>query len=688
MTEPLVSVVIPAYNASRYIREAVESALRQTYSHLEVIVVDDGSTDRVDWVAQLDPQRVVYVWQPNGGPGSARNAGIRLARGTYVAFLDADDVWEPDKLERQFAALARRPEAALVYGAMRRMDASGCLLEERPRAVPRPSGRIEVSLFWKNTIPLSTVLLRRDCAEAVGLFSDDPDLFGVEDYDLWLRVAERYECLGLDEPLARYRLHLGGISRRTAHAYNAEQRVIEQTAARRGGMDAAKLQRRLARLRFECGHEFWTLGQWAAAREQLWISLRHHPGNARAWFYLIAASFGQPGASAARAVKQRLMSAGGAAVPGGNGRLRLLHVLNTLDTGGAEHVVLNLATRLDPARYALHVCSFSGEGQLADRFRRLGATVHALRRRPGIDGGLVGYLAGLIRREHIQLIHTHNVAPWLYGALAARWTRTRLCHTEHSNVFPHQRLLQAAERWLARWTEVLISDSEKVTRQLIAQGIPADRITTVPNGIDTARFAAPVDRAEVRRRLGLDPGAPVVGTVGRLAAIKDQVTLLEAFALVWSAYPEAWLLLVGEGPMRPELEARAMILGIAGRVQFLGDRSDVPELLGAMDVFALSSVSEGLPLTVLEAMAAGLPVVSTRVGGVPEAVVDGETGLLTPPKDPRALADALIGLLADPMERRRLGAAGRTRARERFDLGRMVDAYEAAYCDEPISQRG
>jgi glycosyltransferase involved in cell wall biosynthesis len=683
----LISVIIPAFNSGRFVREAVESVLAQSHRALEILVVDDGSTERVDWVAEMDPVRVTYLWKPNGGPASARNAGVRRARGEYVAFLDADDLWEPYTAARQLAALTEHPDAAMVYGAVRRMSEAGELLEDAPRPRARPSGWIAEPLFAQNTIPTSTVLARREHLEMVGLFNESPELIAVEDYDLWLRVAERYPVIGLHEPLARYRMHPGGLGKGTLRSYDGEQRVVERAAARDlTGARQRRLSRRLSRLRFACGHELWTAGELADARTQFGLSVRHQPLYGRAWVYLLASLPGQPGVSAARALKSLVLPP--RQPSDGDRRLRILHVLNTLETGGAEHVALNLATRLDPSRYALHVCSLSGEGSLAEPFRRLQVRVHALRRRPGVDVRMIPALAALIRNEGIDLVHTHNAGPWLYGGLAARWAGARLCHTEHSNVFPHQRVMQAVECGLVRWTETLISDSDKVTRQLAAQGIPAGRITTVPNGVETARFTGPVDRAAVRRALGIDAEAPVVGTVGRLAAVKDQETLLAAFALVWSAYPESWLLMAGTGPLRAELEARALMLGIAGRVQFLGDRSDVPALLGAMDVFTLSSVSEGLPLTVLEAMASGLPVVSTRVGGIPEAVLDGDTGLLVPPADPRAMADAIIGLLADPAQRRRLGMAGRARAREWFDLGRMVDAYETAYRHEFISQRG
>ena len=160
MDQPLVSVIVPAYNSSRFIRETVESALRQTHSALEVIVVDDGSTDRVDWVTQLDPGRVTYRWQPNGGPASARNLGVRLSRGTYVAFLDSDDVWEPHKLERQLGEFAQLPQAGLVYTGVVGIDEQGRATSGfRPKG--GAEGRIFERLFENNFITTSTVLVRR-----------------------------------------------------------------------------------------------------------------------------------------------------------------------------------------------------------------------------------------------------------------------------------------------------------------------------------------------------------------------------------------------------------------------------------------------------------------------------------------------------------------------------------------------
>ncbi len=676
---PLVSVIIPVYNKpAAFIREAIGSVLGQTYEPLEVIVVDDGSSQDLSWLRSAYGERITLARKPNGGPASARNHGVGLARGAYLAFLDADDAWEPGKLEAQIAALERRPQAGLSYSAVAAVDAQG-----RPCAGPdarkrQPSGAIFETLFWRNVIPTSTVVVRRECFNGVGLFDEAPALISVEDYDMWLRIAERYEVACLEQPLVRYRRSAEGISRNIARSYAGERLVIEKAMARNAQATPhrrARLRRRLAQIAFDCGHEYFSANDLASARAQFREARRQQPWSLRAWGFW-AATFLRPQHVE---VVRRLKGRRPAAANGRHRQQRVMHVLFSVETGGAEHVVLNLATHRDRANLAMFVCSLTGRGALAEAFVRADVPVVAMGKRPGVDLPLIWRLARLFRRERIDVVHTHNVTPWLYAGLAARLAGARLVHTEHSNLFPHQRRLMAAERWLSRWTETVISDSEKVRGGLLRQGLEPSRVTTVMNGIDTARFSAPADAAAARAGLRMGPAQPVVGAVGRLVPVKDHATLLKAFALVHQQVPDAVLVLVGGGPLREALEQQASALGVSAHVRFAGEQPDVAAFLPLFDVFALSSVSEGMPLTLLEAMAAGKPAVATRVGGIPEAVVDGQTGLLVPAGDAPAMAQALLNVLADPARRQRMGEQARRRAHALFDIHRMVETYERTY---------
>lgn len=358
-------------------------------------------------------------------------------------------------------------------------------------------------------------------------------------------------------------------------------------------------------------------------------------------------------------------------------RRRVLHVLNTLSTGGAEYLVLNVAKALDRTRFEMSVASMGGDGEIGQELRKIGVGTFVLERRQGLDPLLVPRLVSLLRREKIDVVHTHNVAPWLYAGIAARLAGVPVCHTEHSSLFPNQRALKRAERGLGLITKAVICDGEDVRRQLIEeQGLSPRNVVTVYNGVDTALYGAPGDREHERRALGIGPDQPVVGTVARLEPVKDQATLLGAFERVVAAVPEARLVLIGDGSVRAALEEQARSPGLAGKVHFLGRRPDVAALLPVMDIFALSSVSEGLPLTILEAMAAALPCVSTAVGAVPEAIVEGETGHVVPVGNPDALAAALLPLVRDAALRKRQGTAGQTRARALFDLHQMTRRYE------------
>jgi glycosyltransferase involved in cell wall biosynthesis len=212
-------------------------------------------------------------------------------------------------------------------------------------------------------------------------------------------------------------------------------------------------------------------------------------------------------------------------------------------------------------------------------------------------------------------------------------------------------------------------------------GFPLDRIQTIRNGVELSRFAGHMGREDARHALGLPAEVPVVGAVGRLVPVKDHVGLVEATALLGRDGLRPIVAIAGDGPLRADIETRAAALGVQGQVRLLGHRQDIDTVFTALDVFVLPSRSEGLSNTILEAMAAGLPVVATHVGGADEMVVDGATGLLVPPASPQALAAALRRLLLDPALRTTMGHAGRARVEKDFDLAETVRQYEGLYTD-------
>jgi sugar transferase (PEP-CTERM/EpsH1 system associated) len=361
--------------------------------------------------------------------------------------------------------------------------------------------------------------------------------------------------------------------------------------------------------------------------------------------------------------------------------IRVLHVLPQLQLGGMEQGVIKLLNGLSPGRVVGGVCSFESR---VDGVRGLidpRVPVHVLGRRRGNDPALVWRLTRLLRQWRPDVVHSHSWGTLCEGYVAARVARVPyFVHGEHGTMDLRARNLRV-QRWVWRRADGVMAVSSRLAdRMARLTGFPRERVTVIRNGADMTRFST-IDRTEARRRLAITDSAFVVGTVGRLVPVKDHETLFGALARLKRTGVAPLTLIAGDGPLRLSLAERTRALDLDATVRFLGDRTDVECVLAAMDVFVLTSESEGLPNTVLEAMASGLPVVATDVGGVDELVDDGRTGLLAPSKDCAAVADAIARLAADAVLRRRMGEAGRITAASRFGLKRMLDDYDRFYAD-------
>jgi glycosyltransferase involved in cell wall biosynthesis len=314
-----------------------------------------------------------------------------------------------------------------------------------------------------------------------------------------------------------------------------------------------------------------------------------------------------------------------------------------------------------------------------------GVRVHVLGRRPGFQPGLGRRLARLAEEENCGVLHCHQYSPFVYGCLA-KWfsPRLRLVFTEHgrlagAEVSSKRRI---ANGLLTRTPGRLFAVCHELRQFLEAEGFPPGRLEVCYNGIDPGDVASPDTRAAARRLLSLPDDAFAVGSVARLDPVKDLATLLTAFAGLAQARPDARLVLVGDGPERERLEAATRESGLQDRVHFLGARDDVRSLLPGLDAYVNSSTYEGVSLTIVEAMATGLPVVATRVGGTPEVLEHNVNGRLVPAGGADALAAALEDLAGSEAERRRLGRAARETVERRFRFDDMRDTYARAYAGE------
>lgn len=359
------------------------------------------------------------------------------------------------------------------------------------------------------------------------------------------------------------------------------------------------------------------------------------------------------------------------------------HLVENLERGGLERVVIDLVGAQLELGYRCQVVCLFEQGALAQELVSRGVPVEACGKRTGADPRAVLRARGHLRRHRSSVLHTHNMAAHYHGIAAAiglgvrRRINTR--HGMGSIGAPGRR------DWLfartMRVTDAVVTVCEAARRDLLARGIAPGKLVVVPNGIRVEAFTPASDdaRARLAARLGLRADSRLVGFVGRLNPAKDPATLIRAFARAAGDRPEAALVLTGDGPLRGALEEVARATGLANRIVFLGDRGDVRELLPAFELFALSSLTEGYSIALLEACASALPIVATAVGGNAEIVSEGVNGMLVPAGDEGRFAEALGTLLADPARSRRMGAAGREWVLEHGSLRRMAADYARLY---------
>lgn len=366
----------------------------------------------------------------------------------------------------------------------------------------------------------------------------------------------------------------------------------------------------------------------------------------------------------------------------------ICQVLHTLNVGGAEIMAANLARALRHRFQFVFAC-LDELGSQGDQLRREGFEIEVVGRQAGVDWRSMKKLAKYFAAKKVQVIHAHQYTPFFYSAASGLFRkRPGILFTEHGRWHPDlpNRKRIAFNRFALRKRDRVVGVGEHVRKALIDnEGLPADRVGVIYNGVNLSIYGngdgacnAPL---KLKHELSIPHDVTIALQVARLDPLKDHLTAIEAMAKVVKSRSDVHLLLAGDGPERTAIEAKIAEHSLAQQVHLLGSRSDVSNLLRAADIFLLTSVSEGIPLTIIEAMAAGLPVVATAVGGVPEVVLNEITGFLAPPKAPTELADAILALARNPSRRSEMGQAGRRRAQERFSAEDMDANYARAYAE-------
>ncbi|MCL4493064.1 MAG: glycosyltransferase [Nitrospirae bacterium] len=364
-------------------------------------------------------------------------------------------------------------------------------------------------------------------------------------------------------------------------------------------------------------------------------------------------------------------------------KIKVMHITHDLNIGGLQRVVVDIATSLEKSEYRVSVCALREEGPLKGELLDSGVKTFKI---PAAGNG-VDYLSFLklfriLRKERPDIIHTHNTHPLIDGVTAAVMARVPVrIHTDHGRQFPDKKRYMFAERTLAHFTDQIVAVSEKAKKDLSSyEKLDPRGIAVIPNGIDGAKYRRKVNRADKLKELGIRSGnSTILGFAGRLSPEKGLIYLLEAMKLLVRDIPDILLLIAVEGDLSEELGEKTGELGITQNVIFLGPRSDVNEIMGIMDMLVLPSLREGLPLVLLEAMAASLPLVATDVGGNGQAVRNGVNGFLVRPRDAQALCSTIKNLIRHENIRKEFARKSLQIFTENYTIARMISEYDRLY---------
>lgn len=367
-------------------------------------------------------------------------------------------------------------------------------------------------------------------------------------------------------------------------------------------------------------------------------------------------------------------------------KINVLHITFNMEIGGTEQVIRQLVLNIDAARYKTTVLCIDGFiGVIGSQLQDEGVSVICIKRRPGFDFNLIKKIRKYIKDNKINIVHCHQYTPYIYGLFGGLGTGAKVVFTEHGRFHPDSYRIKRMilNPILSRLTSEVTAISSATKIALARYELfPLKKIQVIYNGI------CPPEIATVKKSdLGIGEGVRILGTVSRLDSIKNQKMMINAFKDVLTKIPNAMLLIVGDGPMRESLESQVERLGLDTNVKFVGFKSNALDYMALMELFLLSSFSEGTSMTLLEAMSLSIPCVVTDVGGNSEVVIDKETGLVVPNDDRKSFASAVCSLLSDSTLKRSYGDSASIRFSDCFTVNKMVQAYSALYEKNTISKR-
>lgn len=364
-------------------------------------------------------------------------------------------------------------------------------------------------------------------------------------------------------------------------------------------------------------------------------------------------------------------------------KTNVLFILQTFRTGGSERVVFDLCRRLDPAKFTCSVAAFV-DGAFREMLDEEGFKTFLMPMRSARQDGLriMRAISGFISENGVHVVNAHHFTPFLYSIYGARKNKCKLYFTAHSR----NEIEIVTRKWsyifsaLLRLSNGAIGISPEISDSLRMKfNIPASSVITMTNAIDHTRFAIRLDRATKRKELGINEDDRVIGCIGNLRKDKNYPNLIEAFKIVHESMDNVKLIIAGEGQRRKDVEELIRRLGLEEKVLLLGARSDIPEIMKVIDVYCLSSLREGLPLSLLEAMSAGVPCVGTNVRGIRDVITDGDTGILVPSNEPNKLSQAFLHILGNAGVAQKLANRGREYVIKEHGLETWIQNYEKLF---------
>jgi glycosyltransferase involved in cell wall biosynthesis len=358
----------------------------------------------------------------------------------------------------------------------------------------------------------------------------------------------------------------------------------------------------------------------------------------------------------------------------------ILHLIETSGPGGAEKMLINLVESLVPGDYT-SIIGLMKDGWLSRILSDLGYETLILPHTRSIDFEFARNLISVIKRKNIDVLHAHEFAMNVYGSMASAVTGVPIVTTVHGKNYYGERLRRRlAYRFVSRQSKMVAVSNDIADYLMKTIGICAKNIMTIHNGVRIDGFRKDGSaRNRIREMLGLSDDQPLLGTVGNLYPVKGHIYLIKAIAIIKKIVPDVKTVIAGRGELLDRLKEEVSGLGLEKNIEFLGYREDIPQLLQAMDIFILPSLSEGTPLSILEAMASQKPVVATDVGGLSEIVEDGETGFLVPSEDPESLAEKILFILKNRELSEKMAMEARKKVVEEYDLNNMVKRYVHLY---------